>query len=420
MRRHARDLAAVQTTPSKDEALAESSTAAPKTEAAREGSQAATAPHEAVATLAALALLGWEALARPHALRGPSAWIWFEVGAAFAFGGTLNVGLASILWRGWRVAALLLCALLLAVPYSGLLPVQSGIGASAVALIHFVGVWKALDVLAGTRPDAILAGGFGAFATHFASPVEYKLERHRARPAAASPPAIVPARDGLWRHELAQTARAYALLAMVASLRSALQAPPGSAPLRAALQLYSEVWTIFLFLSLFTGSFSLMLACAGFAPTTMFDAPLTRATSISEFWSKRWNLLIHGLFRRTVFAPLTARGAPAWLAGVCAFALSGAFHEYAFALQQPDVRKSLGRCALFFLAQAPVVSAEKALRRRVRVPALFRSSALACTLAWSLLLVPLAPLFLHPLKTSPVFEQIFELVPRLDFGGLAA
>ena len=115
---------------------------------------------------------------------------------------------------------------------------------------------------------------------------------------------------------------------------------------------------VYLFLRVLTGAFSTLLALCGFAPRTMWRAPLLTSTSVSDFWSRRWNLLIHGLFRRTVFSPLTRRGVPAWAAGALAFAISGLFHEYAFALQQPSLRESLGRCLLFFLAQAPAVSAE--------------------------------------------------------------
>jgi len=84
-------------------------------------------------------------------------------------------------------------------------------------------------------------------------------------------------------------------------------------------------------------------------------------------------------------------------------------------LQQPSLRDSLGRCLLFFLAQAPAVSAEKALRRRLGVPPLLRHSATACTVGCTLLLVPFAPLFMHPLKTSDVFATISDLVPRVAF-----
>ena len=144
-------------------------------------------------------------------------------------------------------------------------------------------------------------------------------------------------------------------------------------------------------------------------------SPLPRSKPVcaAQFWSRRWNLLIHGLFKRTVFKPLTARGVAPSTAAALAFAISGAFHEYAFALQQPALRASLGRCLAFFLLQPPVVSAEKALRTHLGVPRLFRDSTMLCTIAWTLLLVPPAPLFLHPLKTSGVFEQIYQLVPRV-------
>ena len=72
-----------------------------------------------------------------------------------------------------------------------------------------------------------------------------------------------------------------------------------------------------------------------------------------------------------------------------------AFHEYAFSLMQPSLRASFGRCMLFFLAQAPVVTLERILRARLSVPPPFRSSRLACTIAWTIVLVPLAPLFMH-------------------------
>jgi len=309
-----------------------------------------------------------------------------------------------------------MCAVWLLLPYVAL-PFRFGIASSAVALLLFIGVWKALDVLAGTHPKAVAGGTFRAFAVHFASPVEFRIEGEERD-------AIVSAAPQQWRTELTHAAQTYASLALTASVRSALSARAGAyshgtshgpGTLYGLGTLYAEVWTIYLFLKLFTSTFATVLAVGGFAPQTMFDAPLTRATSIADFWSRRWNLLIHGLFRRTVFRPLTKRGAPPWAAGALAFAISGAFHEYAFALQQPALRASLGRCFCFFLLQAPIVTAEARLRSRIGVPALFARCAPACTLVWTLVLVPFAPLFLHPLKASTVFEQIYLLVPRLAF-----
>ena len=67
------------------------------------------------------------------------------------------------------------------------------------------------------------------------------------------------------------------------------------------------------------------------------------------------------------------------------------------------------------LSQAPIVSAERALAKRLVVPWPMSQSGLACTLFWTLVLLPFAPLFMHPLKTSGVFDQIYTLVPRLHF-----
>ena len=69
------------------------------------------------------------------------------------------------------------------------------------------------------------------------------------------------------------------------------------------------------------------------------------------------------------------------------------------------------------LAEHRLLSAEKALRKRLGVPRLFRENPAACTAAWTAILVPFAPLFLHPLRTSGVFEQIVSLVPRVEMAG---
>ena len=336
-------------------------------------------------------------------IRAPNSSVWLELGGAIGLSVALNMLLAACCWHSRQpMVVLSLGGLLLVIPYT--LPLR-GIAGSAVALINFIGVWKSLDVLAGTSPPALRSAGFLSFVAHFASPVEYQLDARLA----------VAARRGLWRAELWELAQICASLSLALSVHGALSAHTVASRAAAALTLYAEVWMVYLFLRVLTGAFSTLLAVCGFAPRTMWRAPLLTSTSVSDFWGRRWNLLIHGLFRRTVFSPLTQRGAPAWAAGALAFAISGLFHEYAFALQQPSLRASLGRCLLFFLAQAPAVSAEKALRRRLGVPLLFQHSATACTIGCTLLIVPFAPLFMHPLKTSDVFTTIFDLVPRVAF-----
>ena len=343
-------------------------------------------------------------------LQPPSLETWLEIITALGLGCGANLLLACA--ASSPRALIGLCPLLLMVPFG--VPYRFGISASAHALISFIGCWKAVDVLAGTRPAAVVSSGVAAYAMHFLSPVEFQIESKGSR-ADGKSGVILQAGPRLVAGQLVELAARYAGLALVASLASYVATLPWEGA-RDSLALYADVWTIYLFLSLFSSTFGTALAAAGFCPQRTFAAPLLRTTSLSDFWSRRWNLLIHGLFRRSVFVPLTrGRGVPAWAAGLAAFAISGAFHEYAFALQQPALRQSAGRCALFFLAQAPIVSAEKLLRARMAPPWPMSRSGLACTAFWTLAIVPLAPLFMHPLKTSGVFEQIRTLAPRLHF-----
>ena len=174
----------------------------------------------------------------------PSAGVWLEVACAFGLGSIFNVVISMIVWREWpRSAVGAACVASLCAPY--LLPFRYGIAASAVALLNFIGVWKASDVLAGTAPAALSRSGV-AFAVHFASPVEYVVEQ-----------SVASASSGLWRTELSSLLQVYAALALTASAHAALSPPPADpapAALREAVRLYCEVWTIYLFLRLFTGA----------------------------------------------------------------------------------------------------------------------------------------------------------------------
>lgn len=86
------------------------------------------------------------------------------------------------------------------------------------------------------------------------------------------------------------------------------------------------------------------------------DAPY-RARSVSEFWAKRWNLVMTRILRDRAFRPLARRGAGAAL--FASFALSAVIHAYCMGV-------ALGAlCALswgaFLLAQPLIIVAERRL-----------------------------------------------------------
>lgn len=185
--------------------------------------------------------------------------------------------------------------------------------------------------------------------------------------------------------------------------------------------LYLEVWKLFCFLSLTTDAFSLLLCLLHLQPQPMFRNPLLRSSSPRDFWGQRWNLLIHGLFKRTVYKPLLQNGFPQPVAVMSSFLVSGLFHEYVCGfISWP----SAGCNLLFFLTQAPFILLQSLWEKRQRGsqhgtgtnspqptgPSLLMQ--VVCTLGTTALLVPFSPLFLEPLKASGVMEAMDGLVPQ--------
>ncbi|CAN1238671.1 Long-chain-alcohol O-fatty-acyltransferase, partial [Linum grandiflorum] len=66
-------------------------------------------------------------------------------------------------------------------------------------------------------------------------------------------------------------------------------------------------------------------ALFGFELELQFDKPYL-ATSLQEFWGRRWNLVVSNVLRPTVYVPVKLRWA-SLLAVVAAFVVSGLMHE---------------------------------------------------------------------------------------------
>ena len=147
-----------------------------------------------------------------------------------------------------------------------------------------------------------------------------------------------------------------------------------------------------------------------------FRDPLTASTSPTDFWSRRWNMLVRGLFHRTIFTPLRARKIPAWVSALAAFFVSGAFHEYAFAPASQGA--ALGSLTVFFCVQAAICSFELVLRKAsAHVGFLRKADELtpvwARVLLTSALLVPFSPLFMAPLLANGTVDQMQSVMMRV-------
>ena len=137
---------------------------------------------------------------------------------------------------------------------------------------------------------------------------------------------------------------------------------------------------VYLMLELFMASaaaFARALLGAELEP--QFDRPYL-ASSLRDFWGHRWNLMVPGALRPSVYRPVRARlGAPA---GVLAtFLVSGLMHEVMF--YYITLQAGNGEVTAFFLLHGACVAAERwwCVRQRGlwRPP---RAAATAATLAF--------------------------------------
>ena len=205
-----------------------------------------------------------------------------------------------------------------------------------------------LDVVGGTC--AAVLGAVGARAA---------LRRARRVPPARPPRARAPRRG---RRAALRAAAVRRRLRGAAHARGGRRRRGRRRGAAGAARVYADVWKVYYFLTspAATRSSSPRSACS----RSRCGARRCSATSPSDFWAGRWSLLVHGLFKRSIFRPLVARGRLD-AAALLAFVVSGAFHEYAF-MTPAGAQPHLGHCFAFFVLQAPITTAEKLLRRTSR------------------------------------------------------
>eukprot|EP00578_Thalassiosira_sp_NH16_P019514 CAMPEP_0181086972 /NCGR_PEP_ID=MMETSP1071-20121207/6030_1 /TAXON_ID=35127 /ORGANISM="Thalassiosira sp., Strain NH16" /LENGTH=586 /DNA_ID=CAMNT_0023168841 /DNA_START=17 /DNA_END=1774 /DNA_ORIENTATION=+ len=66
---------------------------------------------------------------------------------------------------------------------------------------------------------------------------------------------------------------------------------------------------------------------AGILTLDAFDSPMFKSTSVSDFWGRRWNRLVHGVLKRGVYKPVRKYSSKT-IAALSTFIVSGILHEY--------------------------------------------------------------------------------------------
>lgn len=106
----------------------------------------------------------------------------------------------------------------------------------------------------------------------------------------------------------------------------------------------------------------------GYRVKRMMRNPMLEATSPSDFWGRRWNVLVHSVMKRGVYKPVRAVSSSPVLASLAVFVASGLFHEWIVHAVLIYGRSSdsttgvlLGSNAAFFLWNFVVIVSEKML-----------------------------------------------------------
>jgi Membrane bound O-acyl transferase family len=150
---------------------------------------------------------------------------------------------------------------------------------------------------------------------------------------------------------------------------------------------------------------ALIFRAMGFAVEKFWDCPIA-ATTLGDFWGRRWNRIASGFLREVVFRPVSRR-AGAKVALLAVFLYSGFYHE----LFSFMVNSGYGGPALYFMLQCFGVAFENTRRMR----RLLRGR-LWLARAWTFAVVFLpVGLFLHPGLVDGYLVPMLVLVgvPRL-------
>jgi len=144
---------------------------------------------------------------------------------------------------------------------------------------------------------------------------------------------------------------------------------------------------------------------SGISTIQLNFSPMTRSACPSEFWGRRWNVLVSSALKRGVFVPFRIYGFGRPVAAMATFVASGLLHEYLITVMTTIIFRENGRIPpksvglygkhlLFFVWNAVVLILEVPLKdaRPVRwisrnVPALVKTQLVILTV------LPLAHLF---------------------------
>ena len=254
-------------------------------------------------------------------------------------------------------------ALLLAAHFASPLAFETGTGACVCAMLSatLFGWWGTMKVLACVLSAAgpLSHSAHASPATFYAA---YFLPVTHAPGACGDEAEGTPSARALCARFVSKLGL---MLCVLAALDPRDDGTPAHAALRAGTVCGDLLWALTVLLAasgMMDFSGALAVLALGVPVREAFRSPLA-ATSLCDFWGRRWNLTAVRLLRACCYEPLRASGVPRAVATGATFAVSGLAHEAIMAYGSaerygPHVS---GRWLAFFVVQGALCAAEAAL-----------------------------------------------------------
>jgi len=169
-------------------------------------------------------------------------------------------------------------------------------------------------------------------------------------------------------------------------------------------------------LSTFSGALSSAASLIfGVKTAVAMNNPMFESTSPSDFWGKRWNLIIHGALKRGIFKPVYKYSTKT-CAIMATFLASGAFHEYllvaVFAAEETS--PAMGKNTAFMVWNAGIITIESLVGGAFVFQWMKRTlpKPLVTFLTLSTAL-PVAHWFIHPYSKTGFFDSAAVAFPMI-------
>jgi hypothetical protein len=159
---------------------------------------------------------------------------------------------------------------------------------------------------------------------------------------------------------------------------------------------------------------------SGFSTVDFNDSPLTKSTSVAEFWGYRWNKVVGGYLKFAVFKPVLKSGWNKVLAVIATFFASGLLHEYVLLCctlkggQGFPVQPKYFRQTGFFLwngmmliLEQYLTSAKGARQIASKLPGAFRTALVVMTS------LPISHWFIDEFTAAGVLNDFSVAFPRI-------